>query len=91
MKDDEPDEPLEFQDSEDSDPAWTPMAKDGDEEIVLPLKKNKRNRQGTFRGFIKYINPLLTNWVVSFSILFRYEAEEGEKLDSGGGPRGGHP
>lgn len=40
---DEPDEPPEFQDSEDSDPAWTPAA-GVDEEDMLPVKKKTRGR-----------------------------------------------
>lgn len=39
-KDDEPEEPPEFQDS-DSDPAWTPAAKNTEEDIILPVKKKK--------------------------------------------------
>ncbi|XP_050303232.1 atrophin-1 isoform X2 [Anthonomus grandis grandis] len=42
---DEPDEPPEFQDSEDSDPAWTPAAV-VDEEDVMPVKK-KKGRPGS--------------------------------------------
>lgn len=39
-KDDEPEEPPEFQDS-DSDPAWTPAAKNTEEDTILPVKKKK--------------------------------------------------
>ncbi|KAF7280323.1 uncharacterized protein LOC143205006 isoform X2 [Rhynchophorus ferrugineus] len=39
----EPEEPPEFQDSEDSDPAWTPAAS-VDEEDLLPVKKKGRGR-----------------------------------------------
>ncbi|XP_066246946.1 nuclear receptor coactivator 6-like isoform X1 [Euwallacea similis] len=42
---DEPDEPPEFQDSEDSDPAWTP-ATIVDDEDMLPVKKKGRGRTG---------------------------------------------
>ncbi|KAL1509615.1 hypothetical protein ABEB36_004326 [Hypothenemus hampei] len=38
---DEPDEPPEYQDSEDSDPAWTPAASVDDEDMV-PMKKKSR-------------------------------------------------
>ncbi|KAJ8977268.1 hypothetical protein NQ317_003970, partial [Molorchus minor] len=42
-RDEEPDEPPEFQDS-DSDPAWTPAANNDDEDRILPIKKNRRGR-----------------------------------------------
>ncbi|CAG9767032.1 unnamed protein product [Ceutorhynchus assimilis] len=41
----EPDEPPEYQDSEDSDPAWTPAAIVDDEDM-LPMKKKGRGRSG---------------------------------------------
>ncbi|XP_060530425.1 uncharacterized protein LOC132704443 [Cylas formicarius] len=46
IKDDnEPEEPPEFQDSEDSDPAWTPAASNTEEDGI-PVKKKGRGRQG---------------------------------------------
>lgn len=53
--DDDPEEPPEFMDS-DSDPAWTPQAKnDAEEEIVM----DKRKRRGRPREYSKIIYLLI--------------------------------
>lgn len=63
-KDDEPEEPPEFQDS-DSDPAWTPAAKNTEEDLILPVKK-KKGRPSEYNTF--YFN--LVNDVTHIEQIF---------------------
>jgi hypothetical protein len=75
--DDDIEEPPEFQDS-DSDPAWTPQAKEDGEEII-PISKKSRKCKDIFP-----FCSLVQFWVFSW---FKEET----KSDHGGGARSRHP